>query len=77
MGAIKALLNSEKAVTGGVLVIAATVLVAIGKMPVSMWGDYTQLIFGVYVGGKTVQGAVAAITAKMDSTTKPEAKESV
>jgi hypothetical protein len=61
MGAITALLNSEKAVIGGLLTIAATVLVTLGHMPVADWTTYTQWIFGIYVGGKTVQGASSVI----------------
>jgi hypothetical protein len=55
----KALLGSEKALAGGMLVIAATVLVALGHMTVADWQSYTQIIFVGYIGGKTVQGAVS------------------
>ena len=56
---IKALLGSEKAITGGVLVICATVLVAIGMMNVTDWQTYTRDIFIAYISGKTLQGAVS------------------
>lgn len=56
---IKALLSSEKALAGGALVIAATILVALGRMAVADWQSYTQIIFYGYVGGKTVQGAMS------------------
>lgn len=67
----KALLSSEKAIAGGVLIICATVLAAIGMMAVSDWQSYTRDIFLVYVGGKTVQGAVSAIA---DAKKAPEVK---
>jgi len=65
---IKALFNSEKALAGGMLVIGATVLVIVGQMTVAEWQAYTEVIFVGYVGGKTVQGAVAtwAATKKPD-----------
>jgi len=73
---IKALLNSEKALVGGILTIAASVFVIQGIMTVDNWQTYTQNIFGLYVGGKTLQGAVSmwADTKKVPSETKIEAK---
>lgn len=59
---IKNLLASEKAIACGVLVICATVLVGLGHMTVKEWQDYTMVIAGIYVGGKTLQGAVTAIS---------------
>ena len=56
MGAFRAMWNSEKAVALGLLVIAATVLVALGKMSVADWQQYTIALSGFYVAGKTVQG---------------------
>jgi hypothetical protein len=61
MGAFTALLNSEKAVIGGLLTIAATVLTALGHMTVADWTTYTQWIFGIYVVGKTLQGGSTVI----------------
>lgn len=54
--ALKNLLGSEKAFAGGVLIVCATVLAAIGKMTVMEWADYSKWIFMTYVVGKTVQG---------------------
>ena len=71
MGALANLWNSEKAITGGVLVIAATVLAALGHMTVDAWREYTMVIFGLYIGGKTVQGAAAAIASRPASTPTP------
>ena len=58
---IKALINSEKAIAGGMLVIAATVLVITGNMPLAEWEAYTKFVFAVYVGGKAIQGTASAI----------------
>ena len=68
---LKALFNSEKALAGGFLVIAATVLVITGHMPVEMWQSYTEVIFLGYAGAKTIQGSVAVIA---NRTTSTEAK---
>lgn len=72
---IKALLSSEKAIAGGVLIICATVLCALGMLAVPEWQVYTRDIFLIYVGGKTVQGAVSVIAAaKAAPEVKVEAK---
>lgn len=57
---IKALLNSEKAIAAGVLVLLSGVFVLTGKMTVDAWQSYTQWILGIYVTGKTLQGSVSA-----------------
>jgi hypothetical protein len=72
----KALLGSEKALAGGMLIIAATVLAAMGLMSIPDWQSYTQVIFGTYVAGKTVQGAVSAV-AHRETKTKTETKVTV
>jgi len=59
---IKNFANSEKAIASGVLVIASTVMVALGKMTVAEWQSYTQVLLGIYVGGKTIQGGISAAT---------------
>lgn len=61
MGAFTNLWNSEKGLAGGVLIIAATLLVALGHLPGDVWVEYTKWIFGIFVAGKTVQGAVSAM----------------
>lgn len=70
-----ALLNSEKAIAGGALVVAATVLVITGHMTVEQWQSYTQVVFLGYVGGKTIQGAVTALTSKSLSADRRETIE--
>ena len=61
MGVLKNFINSEKAVASGILAIGATVLTALGQMTIDQWMGYTQIILGIYVGGKTLQGAATAI----------------
>lgn len=69
MGAFTNLWNSEKGLAGGLLIIAATVLTALGHMTIDAWVDYTKWIFGIFVAGKTAQGVAALIAGK------PEAAE--
>lgn len=64
MNVLKSFLNSEKAVASGLLVIAATVLAAVGKITVQEWMDYTEVLLGIYVGGKAIQGTAAAFAAR-------------
>lgn len=59
---LKNLANSEKAVVVGVLIIAASVLTALGKMTIDQWINYSQLMAGIYVGGKSIQGAASVLS---------------
>jgi hypothetical protein len=68
MGAFTNLWNSEKGLAGGLLIVAATVLVALGHLPSEAWIEYTKWIFGIFVAGKTVQGAVSTISGKSEKT---------
>lgn len=77
---LKNLTGSEKAIAGGVLVICATVLVALGAMDVGSWQSYTRDIFITYASAKTVQGAISMITTRKANTeakteTKAEAAD--
>lgn len=56
---IKSMLNSEKALASGVLMIFSCVFVLTGQMSVQEWASYTTGLLGIYTAGKTVQGAVA------------------
>lgn len=58
----KALLNSEKAIASGVLMVASTIFVLTGKMAVDVWVEYTQVLLGIYIGGKTIQGVAANLS---------------
>lgn len=60
MKVLKDLLSSEKGIFCLALIIAASVLTALGHMTVEQWTAYTQIIAGIYVGGKAIQGAAAA-----------------
>lgn len=62
MDVLKNLIHSEKAVAVGLLVIAASVLAAIGKLSIQQWIEYTQWMAAVYVGGKTAQGVAAKVS---------------
>lgn len=55
----KNFLNSEKGVMALALLIGATVLAAMGQMSVEAWQTYSIWIFGIYTGGKSIQGAAA------------------
>jgi hypothetical protein len=68
MGALTNFWHSEKGLAGAVLIVAATVLVALGYMTVEAWDGYTKWIFGIFVAGKTVQGAVATVATKKTET---------
>lgn len=72
---IKSLLNSEKALAAGALILAATALVIFNKMTVGEWQSFAEVIFLGYVSGKTVQGAVATwADAKKSPEVRIEAK---
>ena len=58
---VKNFLNSEKAVASVVPLIIATVFVFTGKITYQQWMDFATAITGIYVGGKTVQGAAVAL----------------
>lgn len=63
LNVIKNFANSEKAVAAGLLVVIATVFVFTGRITVQEWMDYTKVLLGIYVAGKTVQGAAAHLGA--------------
>jgi len=62
LNVIKQFMNSEKAVAAGVLVAVSTVFVFLDKITVAQWMSYTQVLLGIYVGGKAIQGAAAAVS---------------
>jgi len=66
MDAIKNLLDNEIGIVGVGLVIAATVLTALGKMTTDQWTSYTQWAFGIYAGGTAVHGGLKAIGGKVN-----------
>jgi hypothetical protein len=74
MNVIKNLINSEKAVTIGLLVIAATVLTALGDMSVAEWREYTTWMAGFYVTGKTIQSAADSFASARVEVAEHQAK---
>jgi hypothetical protein len=61
---VKDLLNSEKGVLAITLLIAITVLTALGKMTLAEWQNMALWVFGIYTGGKAVQGAAAQFSGR-------------
>lgn len=72
---IKSLMNSEKAVASGVLVLASSIMVLTGELTPEQWMSYTQNLLGIYVSGKTIQGVAAAVTGRTQSGETRKAKE--
>lgn len=68
MGAIADLWKSERGLVAIVLIAACSVLLGLGRLTVDAWTTYTMWIYGTYVAGKTVTGAVALATTKPDDT---------
>lgn len=73
MGAIKDLFASERGFFALILVIAATVLTALSQMTVDQWRDFSMTIFGIYVGGKTITGAIGIFKGAPTEPTAPAA----
>ena len=72
----KSLFASEKAVFVGLLVIAASALTALDLMSVAEWQDYTKWLAGIYVGGKSIQGAAEAFARRPITPPAPAASSS-
>ena len=66
MTALKDLLGSERGLIGLLLIICCTVLAAMNRMTFDDWQSYTMWIFGIYVGGKTITGAVQIAKGKTE-----------
>lgn len=63
MGAIADLWKSERGLVAVVLILAMSTLTALGNFSGAQWLDYTKWIATVYIGSKTVTGAVAMLSA--------------
>jgi hypothetical protein len=61
MLALQDLFASERGLFALVLVLAATVLTALGHMPVTQWQDFALWVFGIYAGTKTVTSSVGLL----------------
>ena len=62
MKVIKELLSSEKFVVSALAIVAATVGAFQGALTWGEYYDFVQIVTGVYVGGKAIQGAAASIS---------------
>ncbi len=74
MGAFTDLWKSERGVVAVALIIAATVLAALGHMTIADWQDYSWKIFMVYAGTKAVTSSVGMWT---ESKTRTAAAEGI
>jgi hypothetical protein len=61
MGAITDLFKSERGILAVAIIVAATVLAALGSLPIADWKTFVTYIFGIYVGGKTITSAVGIL----------------
>lgn len=56
------LFKSERGIILLLLLVASTVLTAIGRMTVDQWTTFNEIVFGAYVVGKSATGVAAIIT---------------
>lgn len=61
MSALQDLFASERGLFALVLVVAATVLTALGHMPVAQWQDFALWVFGIYASAKTLTSSVGLL----------------
>jgi len=61
MGAIADLWKSERGLLAVLIIVAASILAGLDKMPVADWQTFVTGIFIAYAAGKTVTGAVAIL----------------
>jgi hypothetical protein len=64
MGALTDLWKSERGLVVIVLILACSVLTGLGQITSDQWLDYTKWLFLIYVGSKTVTGAVQIVKGK-------------
>jgi type IV secretory pathway VirB2 component (pilin) len=53
------------------LIVAATVLAALGRMTTDQWTSFAQIIFGIFVAGKTATSVTDLMTAHKRSMPAP------
>lgn len=68
MDAIKSILNSEHGLIAILLITGATVLCALGIMPLERWETYSQIIFATFAGSHALIAGATAIANRPDST---------
>jgi hypothetical protein len=73
MGALTDLWKSERGLLAVLIIIAASVLAGLDKMPVADWQTFVTGIFITYAAGKTVTGAVAIMRGTTDPAPAPAA----
>ena len=61
VGGLKDLLASERGVISLAAILAATVLVALGKLSATQWLAFVQALVMALVASKTVTGAIETI----------------
>ena len=71
---LKNFLNSEKAVASAVPLIIATVFVFTGKITYQQWMNFAETLTAIYVGGKALHGAAAAVGTSKERVTALEAR---
>lgn len=64
MSGLSSLWNDALGVKSLVLLIAATVLCALGSMTIDQWTAFVQVIFGLYAGGTAIQNIGTAIATR-------------
>lgn len=64
MNAIKDLFNSERGFLAVLLIIAITVLAAIGVATFQQWNDFALFVFVTYTGAKTITGVTSMVTTR-------------
>lgn len=70
--ALTDLWRSERGLLCLVIILAATVLAALGKLPIAGWTDFITYVFGTYVVGKTATGVVQVLKSGSRSSTTTE-----
>jgi hypothetical protein len=73
MQALTDLFKSERGLLGLALLVAATVLTALGHMSIDQWQTFSMVVFGTYVAGKTASGVAYALTSRPEAMA-PESK---
>jgi hypothetical protein len=73
MGAITDLLNNGRGLLAVLLVVAATILTALGKIDPAAWTTFVTWIFGIFTVGHTVVGATTVIAGGGKAPTAPPA----
>jgi len=73
MQGLKDLLSTEHGIFGVLLVIAATILCALGIMPIGDWKSFAQVIFVAYAGTHAVVTSASSLTGTGGNARLPKA----